>query len=68
MRILQTMVSGIPPTYWALEPECEILLFTWPFRSRDSDRIHKDLPVLPLESYKALEPREGEPRQPNKDY
>ena len=23
--ILQTMVSGISPAYWALEPECQIL-------------------------------------------
>ena len=30
IRILPTMISGIP-LYWALEPECEILMFMWSF-------------------------------------
>ena len=29
-RTLQNMISGIP-LYWAWQPECEILLFTWSF-------------------------------------
>ena len=30
-RILQSIVSGIPPPYlyWALQPECEILMFVY---------------------------------------
>ena len=28
------MVSGIPPFYWALEPECRILMFMWSFGPR----------------------------------
>ena len=29
IRILQTMVSGIPPLFWALEPERRILMVLW---------------------------------------
>ena len=32
VRILQDMVYGIP-SYWALEPECEILMFMWSFET-----------------------------------
>ena len=29
IRILQSMVTG-SPLYWALESECEVLVFMWP--------------------------------------
>ena len=31
IRILQTMIFLVAPFYWALEPECEILMFMWSF-------------------------------------
>ena len=30
IRIIHAMISGIP-LYWALEPECQILMFMWSF-------------------------------------